>query len=250
MFISLEVTPPKRHVDRVLSVIREALSFVDTVNITDTPFGRPRIPSFVFAHIVKERFNADPIVHMKTINMNKVALKSILYGCNEVRLKSFLFIRGDEPAEGTSVTDFTPEALANWARSKFPGVKIGLAAGWPIDVDRLVSKLSVKPDFIFTQIFLSQRDAEEFIERFDNAVSNVGWRPPVYFTYLVHAKENLPIIKMISELMGQKFDEKTLNLHESLDFVEKLCSLFDGFMVSSPKSYSAAIDFLRAWKGA
>jgi 5,10-methylenetetrahydrofolate reductase len=240
MFISLEATPPKKSVEKVLNTILQAKGLVDTINVTDTPLGQPRIPGFIFALMIREKLGIEPIVHYKTINMNLTSLKSVLYGCVAAGVKRFLFMKGDNPAEGSPISDVSPEELSAWARKEL-GVEAGLALGWPISVDKIASKLSAKPDYVFTQIFLTLKDAERFREMFDEAAEKIGWSPPVYCTYLVHCEENLATLKEVARLMGLEAPRFKLGIEADLSFLKELESFFNGFMISSPGGYEHAI---------
>ncbi len=246
MFVSLEVTPPKRRVEKLFGILSEINGYVDAVNITDTPLGRPRTPSFTFAYIIKRFLKLEPIVHLKTINMNRVALKSIVYGCVNIGVQMFLIMRGDPPVEGTHVSDTSPEMLVSWIKEELPEAKAGLTAGWPTSIERLVSKLKAKPDYLFTQVFFTRRDAERFIGVFKEASREAGWRPPVYYTHIVLVPGNWKTVKAVAELSGIELPELRMGLERSLEFVEDLSSIFDGVMVSSPGDYKAAVKLVKA----
>ncbi|MEM2262009.1 MAG: methylenetetrahydrofolate reductase, partial [Ignisphaera sp.] len=109
-----------------MNIVKQVRDSVDAVNITDTPLGQPRIPGFIFAIILRERLGVEPIVHYKTINMNLTNLKSVLYGCVATGVKKFLFMRGDNPIEGSPISDISPEELSMWAKKEL-NVETGLA---------------------------------------------------------------------------------------------------------------------------
>jgi|YelNatPaOPRAMG01_1025707.scaffolds.fasta_scaffold31134_2 predicted nucleic acid-binding Zn-ribbon protein len=245
MFISLEVTPPKKGVEKVLNTVLRAKGLVDAINVTDTPLGQPRIPGFIFALMIKERLGVEPIVHYKTANMNLTGLKSVLYGCVAAGVKRFLFMTGDKPAEGSLISDVSPEDLSAWARKEL-SVEAGLALGWPISVEKIALKLSAKPDYVFTQIFLTIKDAERFREMFDEAAEETGWRPPVYCTHLVHCEENLATLKEVARLMGFEAPGFKVGVEANVSFLRELESFFNGFMISSPGGYEHAIELAEA----
>ncbi|MGQ9479420.1 MAG: methylenetetrahydrofolate reductase [Thermoproteota archaeon] len=245
MFISLEVTPPKRGVEKAMAVVDRAKRLVDAVNVTDTPFGQPRIPGFIFAILLRERLGVEPIVHYKTVNMNLTTLKSVLYGCVAAGVKRFLFMRGDDPAEGTPISDISPENLAAWAMDELD-VEAGLALGWPTSLEKIASKLSVKPRYLFTQIFLNVEDAEKFHRIFNEAAEKVGWRPPVYCTHLVHCEENIETLKQVARLMGLKTPDFKTDLESNVNFLMDLKRFFNGFLISSPGGYGHALKLIEA----
>ncbi|MCS7138704.1 MAG: methylenetetrahydrofolate reductase [Crenarchaeota archaeon] len=240
MFISLEITPPKRNVEKISNIINMAKGLFDTINLTDTPIGEPRIPSFILAILLKHRFNIEPIVHYKTVNMNSMMLKSVLYGCVASGVRKFLFMRGDNPVEGSTISDISPEDLAIWARNEL-GIETGLAIGWPTSVERIASKLMSKPNYVFTQVFLTLRDAEDFRRMFDKAAEKVGWKPPVYCTHLAHCEESIETLRQVAESMGIKSPDFRIGVDVDIELLEGLSRFFDGFMISSPGNYEYAI---------
>ncbi|MEM2941006.1 MAG: methylenetetrahydrofolate reductase [Thermoproteota archaeon] len=245
MFISLEVTPPRKGVEKVFNTVLRAKDLVDAINVTDTPFGQPRIPGFVFAIMIKEKLGVEPIVHYKTVNMNLTGLKSGLYACAAAGVRRFLFMKGDNPAEGSLISDVSPENLSEWARKEL-GVEVGLAMGWPISAEKIALRLSAKPDYVFTQIFLTVKDAERFHEMFDEAVEKTGWRPPVYCTHLVRCEENLDTLKEVARLMGFEAPSFKLGIDANVSFLRELEGFFNGFMISSPGGYEHAIKLAEA----
>lgn len=247
MFLSLEITPPKRDVEKVMNIVKQVRDVVDAVNITDTPFGQPRIPGFIFAIILRERLGIEPIVHYKIVNMNLTNLKSVLYGCVAAGVKKFLFMRGDNPIEGSPILDISPEELSTWAKKEL-NVETGLAVSWPISMDKLVPKLLAKPDYVFTQIFLSIEDAERFRSMFDEAANKVGWFPPVYCTHLVFCEENLTTLKEVARLMGLEAPNFKLDIETNVNFITELERFFEGFMISSPGGYDHAIQLIKTLK--
>jgi 5,10-methylenetetrahydrofolate reductase len=248
MFLSLEITPPKRDVEKVINIVKKARDIVSTVNITDTPLGQPRIPGFLFAIMLKERLGVEPIVHYKTVNMNLTNLKSVLYGCVAAGVRRFLFMRGDNPAEGLPISDISPEDLSLWAKREL-GVEVGLAVSWPTSIDKLVSKLSAKPDYVFTQIFLSVEDAEMFRRTFEEAAEKAEWFPPLYCTYLVLCEENLPTLREVARLMGLEAPSFKLDMETNINFIHELERFFEGFMISSPGGYEHAIRLVKSLRG-
>ncbi|MEM3712785.1 MAG: methylenetetrahydrofolate reductase [Thermoproteota archaeon] len=240
MFISLEITPPKRNVEKISNVITMAKGVFDAINLTDTPIGEPRIPGFILAIVLKQSFNVEPIVHYKTVNMNSMMLKSVLYGCAAVGIRKFLFMRGDNPVEGSPISDISPENLAVWARNEL-GIEAGLAIGWPTSVEKIVSKLESKPSYVFTQVFLTLKDAESFRRMFDEAAEKVGWKPPVYCTHLAHCEESIETLRQVAESMRIESPDFRIGIDTDIALLEGLMRFFDGFMISSPGNYEYAI---------
>lgn len=240
MFISLEITPPKRNVEKIFNVITMAKGVFDAINLTDTPIGESRIPGFILAILLKQRFNVEPIVHYKTVNMNSMMLKSVLYGCVAAGVRKFLFMRGDNPVEGSPISDISPEELAVWAKNEL-GVEAGLAIGWPTSVERIISKLTSKPSYVFTQVFLTLKDAESFRRMFDEAADRVGWKPPVYCTHLAHCEESVETLRQVAESIGIKSPDFKIGIDTDIALLKELKRYFDGFMISSPGNYEYAI---------
>ncbi|MEM3833003.1 MAG: methylenetetrahydrofolate reductase [Thermoprotei archaeon] len=248
MLFSFELVPPKANVEKLLKRVEPIINLVDAFNITDTPLGMPRIPSAMFASILLQRFNVKTIVHLKTINMNKVALKSIIYGCAALGVYGVLVVRGDKPSEGDEVSDTWPEELVLWGKSdeKTSSLKLGMVAGPPLDIQRLSKKLSAKPDFMITQVMLNVEDAKNFYQHLSSVFSTHGWRPQVYVNLVVPTEKNSEVIKEIAKLAGiPTLDNVTMKIDEFRNVVDELGRIYEGIVLSSPMDLEGGVEFIK-----
>ncbi len=252
MFLSLELVPPRSNIEKILKRIEPIVNLVDAFNITDTPFGMPRIPSMIFASIILQKFNVKTIVHVKTINMNRVALKSIIYGCAAIGVYGILVVRGDKPSEGNEVSDTWPEELVSWGKTdeKVSSLKMGMIAGPPLDQQRLTKKLGAKPDFMVTQVMLKIDNAKEFHRNLMNIFKVYGWIPQVYVTLVVPTEKNSEAIKEIAKLAGIPIPNNVvIPLEEFRDIVNDLEKIYDGVIISSPMDLDGGIEFIKMLRG-
>lgn len=252
MLFSFELVPPKSNIEKLLKRIEPIVNLVDAFNITDTPLGMPRIPSFMFASILLQRFNVKTIVHLKTINMNKVALKSIIYGCAALGIYGVLVVRGDKPSEGNEVSDAWPEEIVSWGKSddRTSLLKLGMVAGPPLDPQRLSKKLSAKPDFMITQVMLRINDAKNFHQRLLDVFKMYGWRPQIYVNLVVPTDKNSEAIKEIAKLAGISIlDNVTMTIDEFRNVVYELEKIYDGIVLSSPMDLEGGIEFIKYLRG-
>lgn len=252
MFISLELVPPRSNVEKMLKRIESIVNLVDAFNITDTPLGMPRIPSVIFASILLQKFNVKTIIHLKTINMNKIALKSIIYGCAAIGVYGILVVRGDKPSEGNEVSDTWPEELVLWGKSdeRVSFLKMGMIAGPPLDLQRLTKKLNAKPDFMATQVMLKTDDAKIFHKNLVDIFKVYGWSPQVYATLIVPTEKNSNAIKEIARLAGMPVpDNVTMPYDEFRNVVDELGKVYDGVIISSPMDLDGGLEFIKVLRG-
>ncbi|MGB9729426.1 MAG: methylenetetrahydrofolate reductase [Thermoprotei archaeon] len=252
MLFSFELVPPKANIEKLLKRIEPIINLVDAFNITDTPLGMPRIPSVIFASILLQRFNVKTIVHLKTINMNKIALKSVIYGCAALGIYGVLVVRGDKPSEGSEVSDTWPEELVLWGKSdeKTASLKLGMVAGPPLDIQRLSKKLSAKPDFMITQVMLSIESAKNFYQRLLDVFTMYGWRPQIYVNLVVPTEKNSEIIKEIAKLAGIPMSNNVMmKIDEFRNIVDELGKIYDGILLSSPMDLEGGVEFIKFLRG-
>jgi 5,10-methylenetetrahydrofolate reductase len=248
MFISLELVPPRSNVEKMLKRIESIVNLVDAFNITDTPLGMPRIPSVIFASLLLQKFDVKTIIHLKTINMNKVALKSIIYGCAAIGVYGILVVRGDKPSEGNEVSDTWPEELVLWGKSdeRVSFLKMGMIAGPPLDPQRLLKKLSARPDFMATQVMLRTEDAKIFHRNLMNVLKAYGWMPQIYATLIVPTEKNSSAIKEIAQLAGIQIpDNVVMSYDEFRNIIDELEKIYDGIIISSPMDLDGGIEFIK-----
>ena len=95
--ILVELDPPKHlNTDRFykgIQALHEAGA--DALTLADNPLASPRVGNDAVAAIIKERYDATPLVHLTCRDRNLIGLQSHLMGLHELGVQDLLAITGD-----------------------------------------------------------------------------------------------------------------------------------------------------------
>ena len=167
--LGFELLPPSRASrERLLSKAEKLSHLVDFISLPDTPAGIERVCSLAAAALISERLGVDVIIYIKTINCNRVALKSLVLGAALVGASGVLLMRGDMPSEGEPVRDVNVDYVVKWIRSRtdLSGLRVGVTVPIPLKKAEktLRRRLSLNPDFVYTQVVTSPREVDSTVD--------------------------------------------------------------------------------------
>ncbi len=120
--VTTELTPPKGvDLEELFAKAAELKSFVDAVNITESPRARMAVEPKSVAHLLQDR-GVEAIVQITARDRNRIAIQADLLGGSLLGIQNFLFMTGDDPKKGDhpdakGVFDLTTLELLSAARS-------------------------------------------------------------------------------------------------------------------------------------
>jgi methylenetetrahydrofolate reductase (NADH) len=120
--VTTELTPPKGIDLSEFFAKADALkSFVDAINITESPRARLAVEPKSVGHLLQDR-GVEAIVQITARDRNRIAIQADLLGASLLGIGNFLFMTGDDPKNGDhpeakGVFDLTTIELLNAARS-------------------------------------------------------------------------------------------------------------------------------------
>jgi homocysteine S-methyltransferase len=166
---------------------------VDIINIADGPRASVRMSNLAMALLMREKTDAEVLLHVCCRDRNLLGLQSDLLGAHALGIRNVLIITGDPPKVGdypdaTAVYDLDSIGLLHWVRAYNHGLD---PTGKPLDepthfwvgtgaepaamdyereIRRLEQKVEAGADFVMTQpVYEPQR-----VERFLNDVEHLG----------------------------------------------------------------------------
>jgi len=173
--VTAELNPPKSAAAGVVRRRAEALrGVVDAVNVTDSNravVAMAAIPAATIIHSV----GLEPIVQMTGRDRNRIALQADVLGAAAIGIESFVFMSGDDPADGNhptavNVKDLDGVGLVKMAvamrdQGRFlsgdeikqpPKILVGATASpftKPMEADlaKTIEKIAAGADFLQTQ---------------------------------------------------------------------------------------------------
>ncbi len=133
MELLAELDPP-RDPRKLLSIAKELSKHYHWIDIPDAPLGKPNYSSpIVSTYLAAHGYSV--ISHLRTLDVNTIALKTITKTMGSLGVKRIVYLRGDPPQQGSTINDFTPEDAVYYARSRpeapEPGLLISLRKPLP-----------------------------------------------------------------------------------------------------------------------
>ncbi|MGC8582467.1 MAG: 5,10-methylenetetrahydrofolate reductase [Thermoproteus sp.] len=115
--------PPSASRRVVVSRARAISDYTDTVDIPDSPGGRPSAHAIAVAYVTKE-VGLTPIAHIRLRDLNELAYRSLLGAAKLLGLEYLVPLSGDLPSVGRPVDHLTTEEAVPIAREY--GFKVGV----------------------------------------------------------------------------------------------------------------------------
>jgi methylenetetrahydrofolate reductase (NADPH) len=181
--ISLEIFPPKPEasIDTVLNTIDELSDLKPGfISVTYGAGGSSRSHTVQIADLIKNRYGIEALAHLTCINSGREAVELILNQLRQSNVENILALRGDPPAEGSSIPQ--DECHYRYAKDLIAHIKesgdfcIG-AACYPeghiecrdsiADLKHLKEKSDQGADFLITQLFFDNNLFYSFLEKLD-----------------------------------------------------------------------------------
>ena len=155
--VGFELLPPSRgDASLYLDRARRLEGLADFISIPDTPGGEARACGAAVAARIRDEVGVSVVVHVKTVNSNRVGIFSQVLGAALAGASGVLITRGDRPREGIVVRDVSVEEVFGWARSRsdLSRLKLGVTVPVPrVYHEKLVRRrLRLRPDFVYTQV--------------------------------------------------------------------------------------------------
>ncbi|RFA95112.1 methylenetetrahydrofolate reductase [Pyrobaculum aerophilum] len=220
MEIVAELTPILDR-EKLLARLDALTRYVEKVDIPEAPGGKPSAHSIAVGALAKQ-LGIEPIVHIRLLDINMTAYKSLLGGAYLLDIKYVVVLQGDPPAEGRPVGEISTEEAVAVAK------KMGFKAGALLSLRRdYKQRLKIGADFYLA---LHLREAEQLADL-----------PPVIYPYiLVKTEKNFDLF----ERLGQT----AVSPREALELVRKLEGLAPGVVLSVPRDFQTLLGLLQEVK--
>mgnify|MGYP001770639115 CR=1 FL=1 len=212
---------PTLNKDLFLKHLEALRRYVEKVDIPEAPGGRPSAHSLA-AGVLAKQAGLEPLVHIRLLDINMTAFKSLLGGARLLDIKYVVLLQGDPPAEGRPVGEIATEEAVAVAK------KMGFKTGALLSLRRDYKKrLEIGADFYLA---LHLREAEQLADL-----------PPVVYPYvLVRTEKNFDLL----ERLGQT----AVSPREALELVRKLEGLAPGVVISAPRDFQTLLKLLQEVK--
>ncbi len=220
MEIIAEITPTP-HRDLFLKRLQLLRPLVERVDIPESPGGKPTAHSLAAGALAKQT-GLEPIVHIRLVDLNKTALKSLLGGAKLLDVKHVVLLQGDPPAEGKPVNQITTEEAVAEAK------KMGLTAGALLSLKREYrQRLQIGADFYLALHFTHPNQLKDL-------------PPSVYPYLLVKTEKNGRLI--------DRLRQEAVTPQEALQLAKQLTEVTPAVVLTVPGDFDTLHKLARELK--
>ncbi|MCD6235911.1 MAG: methylenetetrahydrofolate reductase C-terminal domain-containing protein [Thaumarchaeota archaeon] len=208
--------PPRFDVVKRIDLLRKVKP--DALGIPDNPLGTLHIEASSFAAYLKNKTNAELMVHVTCRDLNRLALKSRILGLHLIKAEHVLALTGDHLSMGgerysTGVFDLDSMRLIYLTRllsdygvdemgkkiEEKPRLQVGAGLNpyipLEIEASRISRKLEAGAEFFVTQLVFEKDPVENVLRKILELRENV----PVFVSFLLYEPER---IRKLLKLMG------------------------------------------------
>ncbi len=222
---------PLQNKEKLEARLRALIPHFDVIDIPEAPLGNPSVSSALLAVYIWSKYGIKVIPHIKVTDVNSLALINIVNGLATIGIEEVVVLKGDPPRIGSTVEDVTVESVPDFVKKyskNIPRLGALISLRYPRN---LIERRLNKP-FAFYYILRPIVDLDKLAWLSREARRN-GKR--LYAYIIVMSEKNKPILQ---SLLG---DQPVYETKEAITIMERLSSLVDGFIVSSPGDVNAMI---------
>lgn len=244
---SFEFFPPKT--DKGLENLKETIAELsqlkpDFISCTYGAGGGNRDKTLDIVQMIQKQYNIPGVAHLTCVLNTKDQIRDVLNDIESRGINNILALRGDPPKDQP---DWQPEVdnfkycyeLCDAIREQLQdNVAIGVA-GFPEghissndlneDAHYLKNKIAHGGDFIITQLFLDNRDYQQYVGRLRNIDVNVrvlpGVLPITNYNKLVEfcANDKISIPDRVKAIFEPIKDDPEANFQAGIDYAVQQC---------------------------
>ena len=137
---------PTRSYEKLQAMMRAVEGLVDWVDFPEAPLGVPRAHSVVVATVVQRDFGLRAIAHVRVLDLDELALNSILGATRLAGIGRVVLLRGD-PGSGGTCRSLGPEEALRILRMQNPQAEAGLLLSLRKGRELVRERLSAGADF-------------------------------------------------------------------------------------------------------
>jgi len=257
--ISIETYPPKGFLTNKNYTYLSNLKNLNIqfINVVDLPMAKMRMSGIAFAHIMKEKFNFEPILHFTCRNRNILSIYGDLLGARALGIKNILSLTGDPPTIGdyphaSANYDLTNIGLLNLIKLLNEGKDIAykdidvvydfftgtsLSYNDLHDTSKILEKISAGANFFFSQPIFENFFIEKYSNEFKIPII-IGILICKDYEQLEYFAKEVPDIAIPDKILNQFKINKNNFLEFQNDFLLNLIlevkNLINGIYIIAP----------------
>lgn len=253
MKISYEMNPPKivrntsfdldslkNDVNKFHSRISKLIGLVDSIHLTDSVLGIPRISSISAAADVRKLNNKIMLrCSVRVRDRNLSAITQLVCDAIMLGVDGLLIVKGDEPERPSIDSGLKPSSVAKKLKEQGFSDKIKLFLSVPSnpDLDKMQKKIDAEPYGFITQSISSLDQLQKIVD----SVKSHGIK--VIPCIMVPSAKNKKSASMI-DLDWSSYE------NNAGSFIRRAHDMCGEVLITSPNSFNEGIDMLNKIRGA
>lgn len=180
--------------------------YVDAINCTDAPLGKPHLSPLVASYLVKDKLGIEPVMQMCARDRNRTAIVGDLLGAKLLGIDNVLCLTGDYPQGSKPVFEYDSVRFAKLVKEempkKFQGFKMNVGVAYnpicqPNEPEQIKLEKKMKwADFVQTQpVFDFSQLENKTVQRFKEKIL-VGVMPLLSKGMIEHFNKNVPGVEI------------------------------------------------------
>ena len=211
--------------------VKAVKEYFDWIDIPDSPLGHPGPFSLIASCIIEERYRVKTIPHIRVIDLNETALKSIAKTLPLTRIKRIVLLRGDPPRRGSRIEDLSPDEAMEVFKKRNPGLEVGLLISMNYPWRSIEDRLDRGPEFILVLNHMA-KGMQGLVTLAEKAYR----RGIMVIPYIVlSTPRNQDVISRLNR-------SSIIEYNAVGNHVSKLRGMVDGLLLSSPGDYKVLVD--------
>lgn len=236
---TIDADSRKADMNKFCDRISQLFSLADSIHLTDSVLGIPRVPSISAAQeIIKLHPSIKLRCSIRVRDRNLSTIVQLVSDAIVLGIEGLLIVKGDKP-EGPSVdSGLHASYVVKVLNEQGFGDKIKLFLSVPQSpvLNKIQKKVEAKPFGFITQSISSLDHLHNFIEHAKN--NNITVIP----TIMIPSPKNRTSARLIG-LDWREYENYTYS------FVQQACEICGEVLISSPNSFNEGIDLLSKVKG-
>ncbi len=281
---TVEMAPPRGlGLEKLLAAATMLMEAgADCVNIADSPMARMRMSPWAVANIVQQRLGLETVLHFPTRGRNLLRVQGDLLAAHALNVRNIFVVMGDPTAIGDYPDamddyDVVPSGLVKLIKRNFnagtdyAGADIGKPTAFfagcalnltPRNLEReartLNRKITSGSDFALTQPVFEPRQAEKFINRYNelygplNLPLIVGILPLFNERHAAFLQNELPGVSIPTKTMARinsAVDKRAEGIDVAVELIKQVRGIAAGVYIMPPfRRYDIAAEVIEKAK--
>jgi len=207
----------------------------NSIHITDSVLGSPRISPLTLTALLKNNYNSDIEIttSLRVRDRNIISITQYVYDSILLKTNGILFVNGDQPYLKSNDSYLTPSSVIKYFKQIGLINKMDLFLSIPNNpsFNKIQNKINAEPTGFITQV----------VNRVEQVSNIVDLLKPHGFKIIPCVL--LPSINNLKSALKLNLDWSNYQ-YRILDFIKEICKMSDDIIITSPNDFNYANDVI------